>query len=82
LLQPVAVAVNVKVTLPSEMPVTTPEFITVAFELSLLNHVPPDVGLNVIVLPIQTCDGALTTGKALTVTLVLEVFEHPPLLKL
>jgi hypothetical protein len=69
LLQPVVALVNVNVTLPTDTPVTTPPFVMVAFELSLLTHVPPEVGLRVIVLPIQTCDDALTAGNAFTVKL-------------
>ena len=67
-----------KVTLPAETPVTKPALETVAFVASLLIHVPPVVGDNVIVFPIQTDDPALTAGKALTVT--VDVAEHPELL--
>ena len=57
-----------KVTLPAATPVTNPALVTVALVGSLLVQVPPVVGDNVIVFPIQTDDPALTTGKALTVT--------------
>ena len=67
-----------KVTLPAETPVTKPALETVAFVASLLIHVPPVVGDNVIVLPKQTDDPALTDGSALTVNVV--VAEHPELL--
>ena len=67
-----------KVTLPAETPVTKPALETVAFVASLLIHVPPVVGDKVIVLPMHTDDPALTTGKALTVT--VDVAEHPELL--
>ena len=59
---------KVKVTLPAATPVTSPALVTVALVASLLVQVPPVVGDNVIVLPTQTEDPALTTGKALTVT--------------
>ena len=78
LLQPVEVWVKVKVTLPVATPVTRPALVTVAFVASLLIHVPPVVGDNVIVFPIQTDDPALTAGKALTVTVAMA--EHPKLL--
>ena len=68
LLQPVEVWVKVKVTLPVATPVTRPALVTVAFVASLLVQVPPVVGDNVIVLPTQTDDPALTAGSALTVT--------------
>ena len=57
-----------KVTLPAATPVTNPALVTVALVGSLLVQVPPVVGDNVIVFPIQTDDPALTAGKALTVT--------------
>ena len=69
---------KVKVTLPAETPVTKPALVTVAFVASLLVQVPPVVGDNVIVLPKQTDDPALTAGSALTVTVA--VVEHPELL--
>ena len=67
-LQPVVELVKLKSTLPVETPVTIPALVTVAILLLLLDHVPPVVGDKVIVLPTQTDDPALTTGKALTVT--------------
>ena len=69
---------KVKVTLPAATPVTSPALVTVALVASLLIHVPPVVGDKVIVLPMHTDDPALTTGKALTVT--VDVAEHPELL--
>ena len=59
---------KVNVTLPAATPVTNPALVTVAFVASLLVQVPPVVGDSVIVLPTQTDDPALTTGKELTVT--------------
>ena len=68
LLQPVAVEVKVNVALPAAIPVTSPAFVTVAFVTSLLNHVPPVVGDNVMLPPTQTDAAAETTGNALIVT--------------
>ena len=50
--------------------------VTVAFVVSLLVHVPPVVGDNVMVLPIQTDAPALTTGKGLLVY-VPKLFAAP-----
>ena len=58
---------KVNVTLPVATPVTSPALVTVALVRSLLVQVPPVIGNNVIVLPTQTDDPALTAGKALTV---------------
>ena len=69
---------KVNVTLPAATPVTNPASITVALVRSLLIHVPPVVGDKVMALPTHTDDPALTTGKALTVTVA--VVEHPELL--
>src|SRR5258707_1039088 len=69
LLQVVVVLVKVKVTLPAATPVTTPALVTVANEGLLLTHVPPVVGLNVIVDPAHKLEeDALTVGFALIVT--------------
>ena len=68
LIHPVDVCVKVKVTVPADTPVITPAFVTVALALLLLVQVPPVVGDNVAVLPIHTVAGAVTTGKAFTVT--------------
>jgi hypothetical protein len=59
-------SVKVKVTDPAATPSTTPELETVAFEMSLDDHVPPVVGERVTVPPTQTDAGAVTTGKAFT----------------
>ena len=69
---------KVNVTLPAATPVANPALVTVALVGSLLVQVPPVVGDSVMVLPTQTEDPALTTGKALTVTVA--VTEHPELL--
>ena len=76
LLHPVDVWVNVKVTEPAATPVMTPALVTVAIALLLLTHVPPVVGDNVAVLPTHTVAGAVTTGKAFTVTEEV-VLLHP-----
>jgi hypothetical protein len=45
-LQPVVLFVKVKVALPEATPVTSPELVTVAFDVLLLTHVPPLAGDN------------------------------------
>jgi len=70
LLQPVAVSVNVNITLPAVSPVINPALVIVATAGLLLTHVPPVPGLAVIEEPIHNIgDGVLTTGRAFTVTL-------------
>ena len=54
----------------------TPALVTVAIAGLLLTHVPPVVGDNVAVLPTHTVAGAVTTGKAFTVTEEV-VLLHP-----
>ena len=73
LLQFVVASVKVNVTLPADTPVITPALVTVAIELSLLAHVPPEVGDRVVVLPTHTDGGAVTTGGEFTVIVVLHV---------
>jgi hypothetical protein len=65
--QPV-VLVNLNTLIPSDKPVTTPAFVTVAIE-ELLSHVPPVVGLNVVVEPthIESLPVIDTIGIGLTV---------------
>jgi hypothetical protein len=60
--QPVAVSVKVKVTVPALMPDTTPAFDTVAMALLLLTHVPPVVGVTVAELPTHTTSAPPNTG--------------------
>jgi hypothetical protein len=69
-IQPVLVLVKVKVAVPADTPETTPAFVTVAMEGSLLAQVPPVVGDKVEVLPTQIllAPVMLTTGEAFTVT--------------
>lgn len=76
LVHPVLVLVNVSVTVPGLIPVTTPEFVTVAILVLLLLHVPLDVGVTVAVEPSHTLVAPPRTGKASTVTLPV-VAEHP-----
>jgi hypothetical protein len=66
--QPVAVWVKVKVTEPAEIPVATPAFVMMARELLLLVHVPPVVGVNCAMLPVQIETGAVRVGGARTET--------------
>lgn len=72
LLQPVAVSVKVNVTVPVDTPVTTPALVTVASVLSLLTHVPPVEGLNVMVAPMHKVgDGVLTVGCCMVTEVVV-----------
>jgi hypothetical protein len=54
-----AVFTKVNVVLPPAKPNTTPDEFTVAIELLLLVHVPPDEGLSTAVLPIHIFEGPL-----------------------
>jgi hypothetical protein len=78
----VPVLVYVKVADPTEIPFTTPEFVTVATALLLLVHIPPVVGDNVVVPSIQIALGPviLPTGQELTVTARVANEVHPPVL--
>jgi len=63
------VLVNVKLTEPELTRVTTPPAVTVATDGLVLTHVPPVVGVKVILPLIQTdVLETVTTGKGLTVT--------------
>ena len=79
--QPVVVLVKEKVTLPAETPVTTPALVTVATAGLLLDHVPPVVGVRVVVEPTQILlpPEILTTGIALTVTGAVAADTQPVL---
>ena len=77
MLQPVDDCVKVNMTEPLEIPVTTPAFVTVAIELSLLVQVPPVTGDKTNVLPVHKDAGAITTGNGLIVTAEAEVLIHP-----
>jgi hypothetical protein len=67
--QSVVLFVNVNVAVPPLTPVTTPPLVTVAIELLLLTHVPPEVGLKVVVDPshIVLAPVILTLGFEFTV---------------
>jgi hypothetical protein len=71
LLQFVVPSVKVNVTVPADTPVITPALVTVAMALSLLTHVPPEVGDNVAVLPTHTDAGEVTRGGEFTVIMKL-----------
>lgn len=73
---PVVLLVNVNTTVPAAIPVTNPEFVTIATEGLLLIHVPPVVGVTVAEEPSQTPEAPPKTGKAFTVTLPV-VAEQP-----
>jgi hypothetical protein len=78
---PVLVCVNVNVAVPADTPVTNPAFVTVATAALLLAHVPPELGLNVDVLPIHNDvpPVMLTLGLALTVNGAVANDVHPVL---
>ena len=79
--QPFVDSTKVKVALPTEFPVTTPELFTLATELLLLIQIPPEVGDNVVVVLTQISDGPrrVTTGFSTTVIGVESSFVHPAL---
>jgi hypothetical protein len=79
--QSVVLLVNVNITVPPLTPVTTPALVTVAIPLLLLAHVPPVVGLNVVVAPshIVLAPVMLTLGFALTVNGDVAIELHPVL---
>lgn len=78
-MQPVLLLVKLKVTVPAPTPVTTPALVTVATAGLLLLQVPPVVGVNVVVAPMQILllPVMLTVGKALTVTGDVGAELHP-----
>jgi hypothetical protein len=67
------------VTDPAATPVTTPALVTVAIVVLLLVHVPPEVGLKVVVMPTHIDDGpeTLIVGFAFTVTFDVGFDTHP-----
>lgn len=67
--QPLA-SVKYTFTLPPLTPVTTPLWVTVAMAGLLLVHIPPVVGLTVVVAPIQIVSSPVmeTVGSGFTVT--------------
>ena len=62
--QPVAVSVNVKVTIPALTPVTTPALVTVAMDVPLLHQVPPVAGVTLAVEPTHTLVAPPKVGLA------------------
>ena len=62
LLQPVDVSVKVRVAVPLLTPVTRPALVTVAMPLSLLDQVPPVLGVTLAVLPTHTIDAPPSIG--------------------
>jgi uncharacterized protein (DUF362 family) len=77
----VVLLVNVNVAVPPFTPVTTPPLVTVAIAVLLLTHVPPVVGLKVVVDPshIVLAPVMLTVGFALTVNGDVARELHPVL---
>lgn len=71
-----AVLVNVNVTDPGAIPVTTAP-LTLAIEELLLSQVPPVFGVKLKVLPTQTEDADVTDGNAITLTVRFTVRTHP-----
>ena len=72
------------VAVPAATPVTVPDEETVATEVSLLDHAPPEFPFveNDVGLPVQidwVPDKVPALGAAVTVTVLLaEAFEQPP----
>jgi uncharacterized protein (DUF362 family) len=81
--QSVVLLVNVNVTVPPLTPVTTPPLVTVATAVLLLVHVPPVVGLSVVVDPshMVLAPVILTIGFTLTVNGAVATEVHPLLVK-
>jgi len=81
LLQPVVPSVKVKVAEPGVKPVTNPALVTEATVGLLLIQVPPEVGERFVVSSTQIVAGPvmLTDGKAFTVTDLVLLVEHPPM---
>ena len=79
LVQPLVARVNVKEAVPAVIPVTTPEFVTVAIEELLLVQVPPVVGDNVVMEPGHMIFAPVkfTGGLALTLTVRTATEVHP-----
>lgn len=81
--QPVDVCVNVKVAEPEDCPVTTPALVTVAIVALLDVQVPPVVGDNVVVLPVQMVVGPVTVTVGLPLTVMAdEALETQPVVEL
>jgi hypothetical protein len=78
-LQPVVESVNVNVAVPGLTVVMLPALSIVATAGLLLTQVPPEVGVNCVVLPIQTDDAPPKSGLAFTVTFAETELLHPAL---
>jgi len=78
LLHPVVADVKVNEAVPAAIPVTSPAVDTVATDVLLLTQVPSDVGVSVVVAPMQIelLPVILTTGKELTTTFIVAVVAH------
>ena len=78
-MQPVKVAVKLKVTDPALTPVTTPASVMVAIDGSLLDHVPPETGETLVMSPIQILlePTRLTLGAVTTVIVAVAEAVQP-----
>lgn len=77
---PVVEFVKTKVALPAFTPVTRPALLTVAIATLLLVHVPPLVGLNVVVAPAQIVEfPVIETGGLGFTVMALVGFDAQPL---
>ena len=65
--------VKVKLTVPAETPVTTPELDTVAIELLELVHIPPLLGDSVVVSPSHIEASPVTDTSGLDNTSIVAV---------
>ena len=74
-LQLVVLSVKINVVFPEAIPVTNPLPSMLAIAGLLLIHVPPVVGDNCTVFPIQIEPGDKTTGKGFTVTAVVVLLQ-------
>jgi hypothetical protein len=68
LVHPPVALVNVNSTVPADTALTKPELFTVAIALSLLDHVPPEVGVKLVDVPKQISVGDVIIGLENTVT--------------
>lgn len=78
-LQFVVELVKVKVVVPAATVVTLPALSIVATDGLLLTHVPPEVGVSCVVLPMQTNDAPPRTGSGSIVTFAVAKLLQPPL---
>jgi len=76
---PVVAFVNTNVAVPGVIPVTIPPFVTVATDGLLLTHVPPVLGVNVVVAPWQMVAPPVivTTGFGSTAITALATAVQP-----